>query len=295
MKRILCMLIVCLLMFSLAACGGEQVGAPTEASTGLATEGQTPTEAPSELPTEDITEAPTEEPTEEPSVDPTEEPSEDAVPDILNFIVNSDASAKNGVADGPEITSHGPSKTVSVDSATGLNVATLTGGACLYNAQIGDYYGDMEDDFTLEVYFKVDSLPGASYAGIAENCENGGFGLYVYSDGKIEYDLMLDGSYAVTVAPSKATLGKWYHCVCVWDGTMISMYLDGVLVDEYESDFAYVKFPPDATAQYLAIGGCCSAGSTGGGGFAGSIGVCNLYTAALNAQQVANAYQNLMQ
>lgn len=283
MKRLFCVLIACFMMISFAACGGENGDKSTAAPTGVETG------AP------DSTQAPTQEPSEVPTEEPTTAPSDDILPDILNFIVNSDSSASNGVSDGPEVTSHGPAKVVEVDSATGLNVATLSGNTCLYNAVIGDYYGDMEDDFTLEVYFKVDALPTSSYAGIAENCENGGFGLYVYSDGKLEYDLMLDSAYEVTTAPSKVTLGQWYHCVCVWDGTLITMYLDGVKVDEFDSDYGFVAFPEDFTAQYLAIGGCCSANNHGGGGFVGSIGVCNLYSVALTEAQVAAVYQDLMQ
>ena len=282
MKKFLCVLIACFLLISFVACGETKENTSTAEPTTVET-----TDAGAKLPTE--------EPSVEPTEEPTEAPSEIARPDVLQFIVNSDGSASNGVEDGPEVTSHGAAKVVEVDGTTGLNTVKLSGGTCLYNAEIGDYYGDMEDDFTLEVYFKVDALPGTSYAGIAENCEAGGFGLYVYADGKMEYDLMLDGKYQVTVAPSKVTLGKWYHCVCVWDETLISMYVDGVLVDTYDSDFAYVKFPADATAQYLAIGGCCTAGNHGGGGFVGSIGVCNLYTTALSADDVATSYRNLMQ
>ena len=80
-----------------------------------------------------------------------------------------------------------------------------------------------------------------------------------------------------------------------WDSDVLCLYIDGQLVAEYETDYGRMGFPPNATAQYLAIGGCCSAGSNGGQAIVGSIGVCNLYLGGMDADQVATIYNDLMQ
>ena len=171
----------------------------------------------------------------------------------------------------------------------------LTGGTCLYNAQIGDYYGDMEDGFMVEMYFKIDSLPSKDpYWGIADNCEAGGFGLYVV-DGKIRFDIHIDGAYQKLSDTKAIETNRWYHVRFGWDSDVLCLYIDGQLVAEYETDYGRMGFPPNATAQYLAIGGCCSAGSNGGQAIVGSIGVCNLYLGGMDADQVATIYNDLMQ
>ena len=293
MRKILCSMLVCILMFSVVACGtnqaeptilpGSEVStAPTESTTI-----EVPTKAPSEVPTQSETETP--------AVTQTPAPVETVTPDILQLVINSDGTVSNGVSGGPAVESYGEAKTVSVDPATGLNVVTFPSKNSVYDVQIGDYYGDMSEAFTLEVYFKLDAIPVSGYEGIVENCEAGGLGLYVFNDASIKFYLSLDGAYAILTAPEKAQVGQWYHCVCVWDGDILQMYMDGQLVDEYVSNFAYVTFPSADTAWYLSLAGCCSAGSHGAAGIRGSMGVCNLYTTPLTAEQVSMVYQDLMQ
>lgn len=292
MKKILCSVLVCVLAFSVVACGTT-----------------TPEALPSNAPTVSVnpTDAPTVTPTDAPTVTPTEVPSENQTatgapvipetvkPDILQLVINSDGTVSNGVADGPLVESYGEDKIVSVDSATGLNVVTFPSTDSVYDVQIGDYYSDLEEAFSLEVYFKLDAIPSSLYQGIAENCEAGGFGLYLFPDASIKFYLNLDGEYAIVEAPEKAQIGKWYHCVCVWDGNNVQIYMDGQLVDEYESGYGFVTFPSVDTAWYLSIAGCCTAGIHGASGICGSVGICNLYTASLSADQVASIYSDLMQ
>lgn len=290
MKKWLCLLIAFVIALSLVACNGNETehkgeGSPTVQGT----------DAPSLETTDAPTEVPTEEPTEEPTEVPTEEPVEEVKPDVLQMVINSDGTVTNAVADGPAITSHGADKVISIEQKTGLNVAQLTGGSCVYNAQIGDYYGDMENGFLLEIYFKVDSLPsGDPYWGIAENCEGGGFGIYVMQNGKIHAEIQIDGKYQIVEDTKTVELGRWYHVVFGWDTDVVSLYVDGQLVSEYKTDFGVIGFPMNQTAQYLAIGGCCSAGSSGGQGMVGSIGMCNMYLGVYDAQQMAGLYSDLM-
>lgn len=293
MKKFLCSVLICILAISVVACGTEKA---EPASSQTPQTSVVPTEsATTDAPTSDPTVAPTANPTEAPTTQPTQAPVETVKPDILQLVINSDGTVFNGVADGPAVESYGETKTVSVDSATGLNVVTFPSKNSVYDVQIGDYYGDMGEAFTLEVYFKLDAIPASGYEGIVENCEAGGLGLYVFDDASIKFYLSLDGAYAILTAPEKAQVGQWYHCVCVWDGDIVQMYMDGQLAEEYISDYAYVTFPSVDTAWYLSLAGCCSAGSHGAAGIRGSMGICNLYTAALTADQISAIYQDLMQ
>lgn len=294
MKKILCSILICALALSIVACSPETTettssDAPAESI--APTVSVSPTEAPTEMPTEVPTAAPTETPiaTLAPVV------SEPVEPDILKLVINSDGTVSNGVAGGPSVESFGKNKTVSVDPATGLNVVTFPSTDSVYDVQIGEYYGDIGTSFSMEVYFKLDAIPSSGYQGIVENCEAGGLGLYVFDDASIKFYLSLDGTYAIVTAPEKAQVGQWYHCVCVWDGDLVQIYMDGKLADEYMSNFAYVTFPSVDTAWYLSIAGCCSAGGHGNGGICGSVGICNLYTTPLTAEQIAAIYNDLMQ
>lgn len=293
MKKILCGLLILVMMLSVACGTADQE--PTVSSAPSEVVAPTTETSPTEMPTAEPTEMPTAENTEAPETTQTPIVSEKVVPDILQLVINSDGTVSNGVADGPAVESYGAAKTVSVDPATGLNVVTFPSADSVYDVQIGDYYGDMGSAFTLEVYFKLDAIPASGYQGIVENCEAGGLGLYVFDDASIKFYLSLDGQYAIVTAPEKAQVGQWYHCVCVWDGDIVQLYMDGQLVDEYTSDFAYVTFPSVDTAWYLSLAGCCSAGSHGAAGISGSMGICNLYTTPLTANQVVSIYQELMQ
>ena len=285
MKKLLCA-ILCVLAFSVAACGPvKEEGTPSKEPTASVV----PTV--SVNPTEEATTIPTQAPTA--TSDPVTP--ESVVPDILQLVINRDGTVSNGVSNGPLVESYGTGKIVSIDSATGLNVVTFPSTDSVYDVQIGDYYSDMEDAFSMEVYFKLDAIPTKLYQGIVENCEAGGFGLYVFDDASIKFYLNLDGEYAIVTAPEKAQIGQWYHCVCVWDGNLVQIYMDGQLVDEYESNYAFVTFPSVDTAWYLSIAGCCSAGNHGDLGMCGSVGICNLYTKSLSADQVASLYGDLMQ
>ena len=291
MKKIIVFLLVCMMAVVAGACSNKEAEPTVSPSlVPSVAPSDDPTEAPTEAPSDD----PTEVPTENPNVTSTPDTPEVVIPDVLQLVINSDGTVSNGVTDGPLVESYGEEKTVSVDATTGLNVVTFPTTSSVYDVQIGDYYTDLEESFTMEVYFKLDAIPPTLYQGIVENCEAGGFGLYVFDDASIKFYLNLDGEYAIVTAPEKAQIGRWYHCVCVWDGNLVQIYMDGQLVDEYESGYGFVTFPSADTAWYLSIAGCCTAGIHGNAGVCGSIGICNLYTTALTADQITSLYIDLI-
>lgn len=288
MKRVLLILMAALVLILTGCSGG------TGAENG-ATPDITPLPDVTSTPVETITPkatatvAPTEETTEEPSAIP--------VPDILQLVLNENGTAINGVQGGYEITDHGATKEIIRDASVGMNVVTFKGSGCVYNMDLTDVYGDITESYSVEVFFKVTARPGDDiYWGIVDNQEAGGFGLNIYpkeGGGQyIKFAHKIDGEYQYPTMYD-IELERWYHCVITWDETALVMYVNGQNVGEIDTQYGIPEFTAVDSAMYLAIGGQCAAGNHGGNGFKGQMGICNLYTQTLTAEQVAAIYQNI--
>ena len=206
--------------------------------------------------------------------------------DFIDLVISGDGTISNGVKDSVELTTRG---SISVIDSTelGRKVAKFSGGSNYYSADLVEYYDRLEEGFSLETYVKFTELPtNVSYWGIIDNCELGGFGIYIYNNGpykgEFKYFLHLDGAYEEL--SMDVEVNRWYHIVTTWDGSVMAMYFDGELVGSIDSDFAYIKFPQIIEAQYLAIGACCGV-PVGGIGFVGEMAVCRMYFKALNLSE----------
>lgn len=254
---------------------------------------------PTEVPA-DATDVPTDKPTAVP--EPTEKTDPGQVEDlsgsmIVSLSYDGDGNVSNGAKDGPAITTYkgGNIETVK-DPDTGRWASHMLGGACFYMAPIGDYYDDLTEGFTLELYFKLESAPSSGYWAVADNCEDGGIGLEIHpgtagKDCILKWNTYLDSQY--DLREIKANLNEWNYFVATWDGNYVKCYLNGELVDEYESFWAELKFTSIETAQHLAIGACCSQNNSGGNGMVGYLSVCNLYSKPMNEATVKALYNNL--
>ncbi len=169
-----------------------------------------------------------------------------------------------------------------------MNAARLPSGSNYYKAELADYYDKLETGFSIETFIKFTALPETGYLGIIDNCEAEGFGSELHrvndTTGTVKYVMYLDGAYAELNA--EVSLNKWYHIVMAWDGSVMSIYVDGELVDQYDSDYGYLQFTSVANAQYLAMGACCAA-TNGGQGFKGSMGICRVYFKGLSLLEVS--------
>lgn len=290
MKKVLLILLAALVLI-LAGCSG---GAATQnGATSEATLTPDVTATPVETSTPEATVMPTQTPTEE----PTEAPSAIPVPDILQLVLNENGTASNGVQGGFAVTDHGAAKEIIRDNSVGMNVVTFKGSGCVYNMDLTDVYGDIMESYSVEVFFKATTRPGDDiYWGIVDNQEAGGFGLNLYpkeGGGQyIKFAHKIDNEYRYP-AMYDIELDKWYHCVITWDETALVMYVNGQKVGEIDTEYGIPEFTTVDSAMYLAIGGQCAAGSHGGNGFKGQMGICNLYTQTLTAEQVSTIYQNI--
>ncbi len=207
--------------------------------------------------------------------------------DFIDLLFNTDGSVSNKVKDSVAITTKGVIK-VNEDTEIGMNAAQFPGGSNYYRADLADYYDQLEEGFSLEIFAKFTALPESGYWGVIDNCEAGGFGLELHplsdTTGNLKFSMHLDGAYSEINA--EASLDTWYHIVMTWDGSVMSIYVDGKLVEEYDSEYGYLQFTSVTNAQYLAMGACCAA-PTGGQGFKGSMGICRVYFKGLNLSEVS--------
>lgn len=204
-------------------------------------------------------------PSEEPTEPTIENPEALPVPYLLELVLNDDRTAYNNVQGGSEVISHNGGKQVALEEAIGMKAVSFAGKAAVYNMDLSDLYSDLRETFTMEVYFLMSAKPSSpAQCGIVDNQEAGGFRLMM--------KLREDGS-----------------AYALW-----SQYLDGAYkLIEYESEWAFFNFTEIDAARYLAIGAECSAGNHGGNGMVGKLAICNIYSDALTAAQVAAIYQNL--
>lgn len=211
--------------------------------------------------------------------------------DFIDLQFNADGSAVNKVKDSVVITTVG-SVSISEDTELGVNVANFPGGRNYYRAELSEYYDSIEVGFSIELFVKIMAVPDSGYWGIIDNCENGGFGMELHKTdvqtGRIKFIMHLDGAYNELNAD--ISINKWYHIVMTWDESIMALYVDGELVDEFDSEYAYFKVTQQIGAQYLAIGALCS-DPTGGQGYKGSMAVCRMYFKALSKSDVAKLNQ----
>lgn len=84
--------------------------------------------------------------------------------------------------------------------------------------------------FTLEVRFKADKFTDRQ--GLAAKTENSAYGLFV-SGGQPSFSVHVGGGYTTVSGEDRVALesGRWHHLAGVYDGTQLSLYLDGELID----------------------------------------------------------------
>jgi hypothetical protein len=106
------------------------------------------------------------------------------------------------------------------------------------------------DGFTLECVVKVDSMPsGTTERDLCSDKESGGFGLYV-SGTSLTATAHIGGAYRDVSTTIVA--GRWYHVAVTWNGSVLTLYLDGYRKAELATSGALT--PPSTTARKFVIG-----------------------------------------
>ncbi len=100
-----------------------------------------------------------------------------------------------------------------------------------YGYALGDnFYGTVKDKFALETVMYIDSDLSyfSSYCTPIGNAQFAGFDICIYRDGSLTFDVNIGGSY-VTATANNVALGKWIHIVASYDGSQLTIYIDGRL------------------------------------------------------------------
>jgi hypothetical protein len=175
---------------------------------------------------------------------------------------------------------------VTTEATLNKSVGVFDGSSAYRFMEMASLYPLMANAFTFETYVYVDSAPSSSYVDLVSNQQGGGFGFELKSNnGKIHF-YCHDGSGYKTPAQTMP-IGQWVHLVGVFDGTSVTLYLNGVATSV--SSGATMQPPPAAAAQYLCIGGDSNEG-LGSSFMIGKIATVNLYSFALNEQMVKELY-----
>lgn len=148
----------------------------------------------------------------------------------------------------------------------------------------GDHSGlDITGDFTFVCRFRLASGGQGHLCAKSDGGTQQSWEIYVSGSSKLTFELTPDGS-STTAAVGATTLGTstWYTVACVYDGTDMRIYLNGVLDSNGGSNPAsYSSGIYDGTADF-AIGARSDASSF----FDGLIDDCRIYNVAKSASEV---------
>ena len=137
---------------------------------------------------------------------------------------------------------------------------------------------------SISCWFKPTAVAGASSLFDQRDANNDGIYLYL-SDGDLNYQIdNVDGVYNFGRA---ATLGKWWHVVATNDGSISTLYLNGVSVETADTSGETI----DIAGTYPARIGSRSHTSIGNH-YTGNISETAFYNSALTANQAAIIYND---
>ncbi|MCW5835484.1 MAG: LamG domain-containing protein [Labilithrix sp.] len=163
--------------------------------------------------------------------------------------------------------------------STGLHLA---GSGGVDTGDVFDFEGS--SPFTLEAWFRPDSYDQNYRFLFHHNDERDlrqNYGIYVQSPNGLGFERYVDGSGRAAHA-SLPEVGSWYHFAGVYDGSVMSLFIDGQLVAS-NSDNRAAKDKQSS----LMIG----YGYTGGGAVRGVIDEIAIYEKALDAGRVRAHFQ----
>ncbi|PJJ58209.1 calcineurin-like phosphoesterase family protein [Mumia flava] len=149
---------------------------------------------------------------------------------------------------------------------------------------LSDQYESLSGAMTLECSFRFDDqrTPSSPEGDACSNKEGGGFGT-VMSGTDIVFMIHVGGGYkSVRV---QAETGRWYHTAAVWDGSTVTLYVDGEQAAQTPATGAFKPAGGSATSLFL---GADSNGSNQPSFYGqATLRTARIYSDALDATQAA--------
>lgn len=183
------------------------------------------------------------------------------------------------------------SPSFSYDSTIGMDVVTFDGTINnLVKFPFADYAADIQDSFTFETYICIDEVPTGSAIAIGASENSGGFYLQPEKNGKLYFG-MYDSTGTKVLLSQVYTADKYYHVVATFDGSIYTLYIDGVKIGEKMVSGGF-KLPNSAN-QWVYMGADVWSSGTAHLPAKCTIAKFALYSYAIDTDKVADLYSKL--
>ncbi|WP_341941577.1 LamG-like jellyroll fold domain-containing protein [Microbacterium sp. LWH10-1.2] len=144
-------------------------------------------------------------------------------------------------------------------------------------------YDLLQDGFTLDATFRIDSIAGG-YVDVFGGMQSGGIGLEAVGTGESTY--RLEFWYATPRPTVELKYGQWYHVTAWYDGHDARLYVNGAKKIETQ-DVSFAVKPSTPSARYMVIGGDANgSGSLNDATMNGRVAGVELYSAPLADKDV---------
>jgi len=103
---------------------------------------------------------------------------------------------------------------------------------------------------TVEAWWKAETWGPTSYPPIVKKAgDTTGYGMEAHSDGTVWFGVVVDGAWRIAIYTGPVSLGTWYHTVGVYNGSKVTIYVNGE-----EGTPTYISGPISHTDNDLHIG-----------------------------------------
>jgi len=205
-------------------------------------------------------------------------------PDVFSLVQYEDGQAYDGVS-GKELTMKGLPE-VAFDKTAGHYAPVFNGSDCYMFSDFSSFYSSITTGVSVEYYGTVTALSNSNdeYADLISNQQNGGLGFDVYPDGKIDFNISINGSYKHAYGQIKENTPV--HLVATYDGETVCLYVNSELADTTPAK-GEITFPSSTGAQFLCIGADSANNGAVTNNSVGMITIANVYGRALTAAEVS--------
>lgn len=197
--------------------------------------------------------------------------------------------------------------TILYDETVKMNAAEFSGegymhadGSFMANDYLICHFGKEKfaqhvNAFTLEAYFCIEKLPSANMGSVCpiSGQQGGGLGFEVSSLGQLAFFCKSGSAYNSPKKDGVIEAGKYYHAMGVFDGSTVSLYLNGELIASEAANGATIVWPSGEEHNALVIGGDVGTEGKADHGITGRVACAKAYSAALTAQQVSAEYAHI--
>ncbi|GAB3398660.1 hypothetical protein GCM10027568_35990 [Humibacter soli] len=211
-------------------------------------------------------------------------------PGILNADFASGAPVDH--AQGLAATTYGAPKVAADPALGGQQAATFNGTTDAYQFDFSSQYSKLASALTVECTFRwngaaLSTLSAGAFPSICSGEQSGGMNIEVYNN-KLNASIDVGGYKYAYAAADAVTPGTWYDAVATWNGSTLSLYLNGALAASTAA--AGTLTLPASVSQKWTLG----ADVNGSGGIEAeapvSLAASRIWNTSLTATQVGALY-----